>query len=67
VLKANPMKALTFAICTLLCSNILFSQKIIDVTEQAITVDAMKTEELFFGFAAGDQVVFNFSEKTGKI
>jgi hypothetical protein len=57
------MKTLTFIVCTLLCSNVLFSQKIIDVTERTITIDAMKTEELFFGFAAGDQIVFNFSEK----
>lgn len=60
------MKILTLTICILLCSNILCSQKTIDVTEQIITVNSMKTEELYFGFAAGDQIVFNCSERDKK-
>lgn len=57
---------------TLLCSVLLvlslfcFSQQTIDVTEQTIKVAAMKTEEMYFGFAEGDQVIFNFTEADKK-
>ena len=60
------MKTLTLLICGLLCCNVLFSQKIVDVTERTITVGSMKTEEIYFGFAAGDQVVFTFFEAEKK-
>jgi hypothetical protein len=60
------MKTPTLIICSLLCAKILFSQKIITVVEQTIRVEAMKTEEVYFGFAAGDQLVFNFFEKSKK-
>lgn len=60
------MKTLTFIICTFLCPGILLSQKIIDVAQRTITLGANKTEELFFGFAAGDQIVFNLSEEDRK-
>lgn len=60
------MKNLTLAICGLFCTNILFSQKIVDVTEQTIRLGAMDTEEMYFGFAEGDQVVLNFFETDRK-
>ncbi|MGZ5134284.1 MAG: hypothetical protein ACXWCG_04010 [Flavitalea sp.] len=43
-----------------------FTQQTIDVTEQTFKIGPMKTEELLFGFAAGDQVIFSFEESGGK-
>jgi len=44
----------------------LFSQTPIDVTEQTIKIGGMREELLYFGFAEGDQIVFNFTEVDGK-
>jgi hypothetical protein len=41
------------------------AQEAVDVTDQTIKVGGMKEEELMFGFAAGDKIVFSF-EETGK-
>lgn len=60
------MKNLTLILCSLLCSSILFSQKIITVADQTIRVGAMKTEEMHFAFAAGDKIIFNFLEADKK-
>lgn len=38
----------------------------IDVAELTIKVGGMKTKELFYGFANGDQIVFNFNDVNGK-
>lgn len=38
----------------------------IDVTELTIKVGGMKTKELFYGFAKGDLIVFNFEDVKGK-
>jgi hypothetical protein len=43
-----------------------YSPKIIDVTEQTISLGFGKKEELMFGFAAGDKIIFNFQEIDGK-
>jgi len=43
-----------------------YSQQPIDVTEQTIKIGGMKEELLYFGFAEGDQIVFNFTEIDGK-
>jgi hypothetical protein len=43
-----------------------FSQQAIDVTEQTIKIGARKSEEMYFGFAAGDQLIFNFAETDKK-
>lgn len=38
----------------------------IDVSEQTLKVGANQEEVLYFGFAEGDQIVFNFEEVDGK-
>jgi hypothetical protein len=38
----------------------------IDVTDQSIKIAPFKTQEMLFGFAAGDQVIFNFNEVDNK-
>jgi len=38
----------------------------VDVAELTLKVGAVKAEELFYGFAEGDQIVFNFEEVKGK-
>ncbi|RYG06536.1 MAG: hypothetical protein EOO02_00245 [Chitinophagaceae bacterium] len=40
--------------------------KALDVTEQTIRVGGGKKEELMFGFAAGDRIIFNFQEMNNK-
>jgi hypothetical protein len=60
------MKQILLLCCFAITSSFAFSQQPIDVTEQTIKVGAFKTEEMYFGFAAGDQVIFNFSEAGNK-
>jgi hypothetical protein len=55
-----------FLILSLFVSNTILSQQIVDVTEQTIKVGPMKTEEMYFGFAEGDQIIFNFTEADKK-
>ncbi|MET0298633.1 MAG: hypothetical protein ABW036_02695 [Flavitalea sp.] len=40
--------------------------KALDVTEQTIRIGGGKKEELMFGFAAGDRIIFNFQEMNNK-
>lgn len=44
----------------------LFPQKEIDVSDQTIKIGGFKEEELLFGFAEGDKIIFNFQEKNEK-
>lgn len=44
----------------------IYSQNLIDVTDQTIKIGSMKEEKLLFGFAEGDQIIFNFQEVDGK-
>ena len=60
------MKGFLLSTAILIVSNACLSQQVIDVTEQTIKVGAMKTEEMYFGFAEGDQVIFNFTEADKK-
>ena len=39
-----------------------FAQDIIDVTDQKIKVGGLSEEILYFGFAEGDKIIFNFQE-----
>lgn len=64
--KLYPMKETLLCFSLLAISAYSFSQQTIDVTEQTIKVGAMKTEEMYFGFAEGDQVIFNFQEADKK-
>ena len=38
----------------------------VDVAQLTLKVGAGKTEELYYGFAAGDQIIFSFGEMKGK-
>ena len=38
------------------------AQQAIDVTDQKIKVNGLSEEVLYFGFAAGDKIIFNFEE-----
>lgn len=53
---------LFLCIAVLLTFQSLQAQTPIDVTEQTIKIKALTEEVLYFGFAEGDQIVFNFSE-----
>ena len=39
-----------------------FGQEILDVTEQTIKIGSKEEEILYYGFAEGDQIIFNFEE-----
>jgi hypothetical protein len=61
------MKKMTFTL--LVCLTILSAfgqQQPIDVAELTIKIGSMGSEELFYGFAEGDQIIFNFEELKGK-
>ncbi len=54
-------------ICVLcLCQLTLRASEKIMVAETSIKVNAMGKEELYYGFAAGDEVIFNFELIKGK-
>jgi hypothetical protein len=38
----------------------------VDVAELTLKIGAMSTEELYYGFAEGDQIIFSFEEEKGK-
>lgn len=48
--------------CLVLTSLNVLSQDPVDVTDQKIKIGAFKEEEIYFGFAAGDKIIFNFQE-----
>lgn len=57
------MKKITFTFLGLLTILSAFGQlQPVDVSELTLKVGAMGSEELFYGFAEGDQIVFNFEE-----
>jgi hypothetical protein len=62
-MKKTLFLSMTF---TILSFNISLAQTPVDVTEQTIKVAAFSEEVLYFGFAEGDQIIFNFSEVNGK-
>ena len=55
-------KKLFLSTWLLLINSIFFAQAPIDVTEQTIKIGALDEVELLYGFAQGDQIVFNFNE-----
>ena len=60
-------KIITVIIGCFLCLTVLFGQEEpIDVTEQTIKIGGFKEEELYFGFAAGDKIIFSFKEADNK-
>jgi hypothetical protein len=46
------------------CSN--YAQAPVDVTDQTIKIKSSKEEEILFGFAEGDKILFNFEEVNKK-
>lgn len=61
------MTRTTLTFLTLLVVSTAFGQlPPVDVAELTLKVGAMKTENLYYGFAKGDQVVFSFEEVKGK-
>lgn len=60
------MQLIYFLVLSVLFPVILFGQSSIDVTERTIKVGGGGEEELFYGFAAGDRIIFSFEEIDGK-
>jgi hypothetical protein len=44
----------------------IFGQSIIDISENTIKVNALEEQVLYYGFAQGDQLIFNFETIDGK-
>ncbi len=44
----------------------LYGQTPVDVAESTLKVGIMGEEVFYFGFAEGDQIIFNFEEANGK-
>lgn len=59
-------KNLTIIIGLFLLTGTIFGQEPLDVTEQTIKIGGLKEEELYFGFAAGDKIIFSFQEVDNK-
>lgn len=57
---------LLFFVILCAAATIIKAQEKIDVTDQTIKIAGLKEEELTFGFAQGDKVIFNFKEIDGK-
>lgn len=58
--------------CTLLLPiltafiNTIFAQTPVDVAENTFKVGGLGEEVFYYGFAEGDQIIFNFTEENGK-
>lgn len=59
-------KTIILSFLLLLCSCALFAQKPVLVFEGTLKIKAMQDENLYFGFAAGDQIVVQLSETGNK-
>ena len=55
-------KSLTLVVLTILIASKIVAQEPIDVAEIAVKLNARGEEELYYGFAEGDQIVFSFTE-----
>lgn len=61
------MNKMTILILTVgLFSTNLFGQTIVDVAENTLKVGGLGKEVFYYGFAEGDQLIFNFEEVNGK-
>lgn len=56
---------LSLIVC-LLCNVSIFGQTIIDIADNTFKVAGLTEEVFYFGFAEGDQLIFNFQELKGK-
>ena len=52
--------------CLCLFHSVSFSQIPIDIAENTVKVSSISDEVFYYGFAEGDQLVFNFEEVNGK-
>jgi GH24 family phage-related lysozyme (muramidase) len=59
-------RTVTFIVGLFLWTATAFGQEPVDVTDQTIKIGGLKEEELHFGFAAGDKIVFSFKEADNK-
>lgn len=59
-------KTIILSVLLLLGSWALFAQKPVQVYEGTLKIKPMQDENLYFGFAAGDQIVIHFSETGNK-
>jgi hypothetical protein len=59
-------KILMLFTALLTISFVSSAQEPIDVTDQTIKIGGGRSEEIMLGFAAGDRIIFNFSEINGK-
>jgi len=60
------MKKILSLILTIVLSFRLFSQTPVDVAESTLKVRGLSETVFYYGFAEGDQVIFNFAELHGK-
>ena len=60
----NKKLLLVLSLC--LFSITIFGQSIIDISENTIKVSALEEQVLYYGFAQGDQLIFNFETIDGK-
>lgn len=58
---------LTTILTSIFIQNAFCQLEPVDVADLTIKVGGMKTEDLFYGFAEGDQIVFSFEEVKGKV
>lgn len=59
-------RIVTFIIGLFLLITMAFGQEAVDVTDQTIKLGGLKEEELHFGFATGDKIIFSFKEADNK-
>ncbi|TAH09546.1 MAG: hypothetical protein EAZ12_06215 [Sphingobacteriia bacterium] len=62
----NMKRILTFTLLLVISVTIAFGQTPIDITENTFKVSTLSEEVFYFGFAEGDQLIFNFEEINGK-
>jgi hypothetical protein len=60
------MKKITLLLFLFYFTISIFPQSSIEVTDQTIKISSLDEEVLYFGFAEGDQIVFNFKEINDK-
>jgi len=59
-------KNLSILIGLFLTATTAFGQQVIEVTDQTIRLGGNKEEELYYGFAEGDKILFSFEEASNK-
>lgn len=60
------IKSITFLALFITTTFQLVSQKTVDVADLTLKIKGKETIELYYGFANGDQIIFNFEEASGK-